>query len=46
MREKILAIASDESYIHKVATEGAAKARDSAEKTMSKVRKAIGFRRF
>jgi tryptophanyl-tRNA synthetase len=46
LREKILALSSDENYIHKVATEGAAKARESAEKTMSEVRKAMGFRRF
>ena len=46
LREKILALAADENYIHKVATEGAAKARESALRTMSEVRKAIGFRSF
>lgn len=46
LREKILELSSDEKYIHKVASEGAAKARESASKTMSEVRKAIGFRRF
>ncbi len=46
LREKITALASDEKYIHRVATEGAAKARESAAKTMSEVRKAIGFTSF
>ena len=46
LREKITALASDEKYIHKVATEGAAKARESASKTMSEARKAIGFQSF
>ena len=43
LREKITALASDEKYIRKVASEGAAKARESARKTMSEARKAIGF---
>jgi len=46
LREKINALASDEKYIHRVATEGAAKARESAAKTMSEARKAIGFTSF
>lgn len=46
LREKITELASDEKYIHKVATEGAAKARENAAKTMSEVRKAIGFQSF
>lgn len=46
LREKILELSSDEKYIHKVASEGADKARESASKTMNEVRKAIGFRRF
>jgi tryptophanyl-tRNA synthetase len=46
LREKIIALASDETYIHKVAAEGAAKARESAAKTMSEARKAIGFTSF
>jgi tryptophanyl-tRNA synthetase len=46
LREKILAIAADEDYIHKVATRGAEKARESASKTVSEVRKLIGFRHF
>jgi tryptophanyl-tRNA synthetase len=45
-REKILQLSSDEAYIHKVATEGAAKARESAKKTISEVRRVIGFRSF
>lgn len=43
LRKKIMELASDEKYIHKVATEGAEKARASASKTMSEARKAIGF---
>ena len=46
LREKILSIASDESYIHKVATQGAEKARESASKTISEARRLIGFRHF
>ena len=46
LREKIIALASDETYIHKVAAEGAAKARESAAKTISEARKAIGFTSF
>ncbi|MBK5285995.1 MAG: tryptophan--tRNA ligase [Bacteroidia bacterium] len=45
-REKILELSSDEKYIHKVASEGTAKAKESAAKTMSEARKAIGFRSF
>ena len=46
LREKILAIASDNDYIHKVATRGAEKARESASKTLSEARRLIGFRHF
>ncbi len=46
LREKILEVSSDEKYIHRVATEGADKARESAAKTMSEARKAIGFLSF
>ncbi len=45
-REKILDIASNEEYLHKVVSIGAEKARESASKTLSEVRKIIGFRRF
>jgi tryptophanyl-tRNA synthetase len=46
LREKILSIASDDQFIHKVATQGAEKARASASKTLSEARKLIGFRSF
>ena len=46
LREKILSIASDDAYIHKVATQGAEKARESASKTLSEARRLIGFRHF
>jgi len=46
LREKILSIASDEDYIHKIATQGAEKARESASKTLSEARRLIGFRHF
>lgn len=46
LREKITELASDEKYIHRVAAEGAAKARESAGKTMSEARKAIGLLSF
>jgi tryptophanyl-tRNA synthetase len=43
LREKINELASDEKNIHRVAAQGAEKARESARKTMSEARKAIGF---
>jgi len=46
LREKIMELSSDEKYIHKVASEGTAKAKESAAKTISEARKAIGFRSF
>ena len=46
LREKIQSIASDDAYIHKVATQGAEKARESASKTVSEARRLIGFRNF
>ena len=46
LREKILEIAADEAYLHKVVSMGAEKARESASKTLKEVRKAVGFRRF
>jgi tryptophanyl-tRNA synthetase len=45
-REKIMDILSNEDYLHKVASIGAEKARESASKTLSEVRKIIGFRKF
>ncbi len=45
-REKILEIAADDDYLHKVVTMGAEKARASASKTLREVRKAVGFRNF
>lgn len=44
IREKILAISADEEYLDKVARIGAEKASESAAKTLSEVRRIIGFR--
>lgn len=44
--EKINALKADDTYLHKVATEGAEKARESAAKTIKEVREIIGFRKF
>ena len=44
IRERILAIQSDEDYLLKVARMGAEKAEASAEKTLREVRQIIGFR--
>ena len=44
IRERILDIASDEAYLDKVAREGAEKAAASASKTITEVRRIIGFR--
>lgn len=46
LREKILDIAANEAYLHKVVSMGAEKARESASKTLKEVRKAVGFRKF
>lgn len=46
IREKINAIAADTAYLQKVARLGAAKARESASKTIKEVREIIGFRAF
>ena len=46
LREKILAIAADESYISKVVKQGAEKARESASATVREARQAIGIRSF
>lgn len=46
IREKISAIASDNAYLRKIADLGAAKARESAAKTVREVREIIGFKSF
>lgn len=46
IRERILAISSDNDYLRKVARIGAEKARASASETLREVRKTIGFRSF
>ena len=46
MRARINEIASDTTYLQKVAKHGAAKARESAQKTIKEVRELIGFRNF
>ena len=46
LREKIEQLASDEKFIHRVAARGAEKARESAKKTLSEARKAIGLLSF
>jgi len=46
IREEILRISSDETYISKVARLGAEKAHASASKTIKEVREIIGFRAF
>jgi tryptophanyl-tRNA synthetase len=44
VHEKIEAIRADDSYLAKVLADGTEKARESAGKTLSEVRKAVGFR--
>ena len=46
IRERILEIQNDDAYLHRVATEGAAKARESASKIVADVREIMGFKRF
>ncbi|MBS7563504.1 tryptophan--tRNA ligase [Mucilaginibacter sp. Bleaf8] len=46
IRERINDIANDQDYLRKVARLGAAKARESASKTIREVREIIGFRNF
>lgn len=46
IRDRILAIQNDDAYLHKVVTEGTAKARESAKKTLSEVREIMGFKAF
>jgi len=45
-RERINDIVKDEAYLHKIASEGAEKARESAARTIKEVRDIIGFRKF
>lgn len=46
IRGRIKEIAADEAYLGRIARLGASKARESAAKTISEVRKIIGFRSF
>ena len=46
IRERIIEIEKDETYLHKVTTEGAEKARESAAKTIREVREIVGFKPF
>ena len=46
IRERIEDIANDTDYLRKIANQGAAKARESAQKTIREVRELIGFKPF
>ena len=46
IRERILEIQADDDYLRKVVTEGAEKARESAVKTITEVRRIMGFKSF
>lgn len=46
IRERILEIEKDSAYLHKVTSEGAEKARESASKTLSEVREIMGIKKF
>jgi tryptophanyl-tRNA synthetase len=46
IRERINDIANDQPYLRQVARYGAAKARESAQRTIKEVREIIGFRNF
>ena len=46
IRERIQDIQNDDAYLHKVVTEGAEKARESARKTVREVREIMGFKKF
>ncbi len=46
IRERINEIANDSAYLSRVASLGAEKARESANKTIREVREIIGFRKF
>lgn len=46
IRERIDELSKDSDYLRKVADQGAAKARESAQKTINEVRSLIGFKSF
>jgi tryptophanyl-tRNA synthetase len=46
LRERILELSKDEDFIHRVASRGAEKARESASQTLKEARHAIGIRHF
>lgn len=46
IRERIEAIKADESYLRRVVRDGAEKARESADRTVSEVRRIMGIRSF
>lgn len=46
IRERILEIEKDDTYLRKVTREGAEKARESASKTIAAVREIVGFKKF
>jgi len=46
IRERILEIEKDDAYLHKVTSEGAQKARESASKTLREVREIMGIKKF
>lgn len=46
IRERILEIRDDDAYLHRVASEGAEKARESAARTLREVREIMGIRSF
>lgn len=46
LREKIMELSADEKYIRQAALYGAAKARESAQKTIREVREIIGIKQF
>jgi len=46
IREKIIEIYNDTDYLRKVVNIGKEKAQESANKTVSEVRKIIGFKNF
>ena len=46
IRERIEAIRNDESYLRRVVRDGAEKARESADRTVSEVRRIMGIRPF
>ncbi len=46
IRERILEIEKDKDFLHRVTTEGAEKARESARKTLKDVREIVGFKPF